>query len=207
MTIATRPTGTEPCGCWIRPSGSSSTAEGLLPATAKRTSAAESEIVTPVQVLYEVYRWAQRHVGDATAMEIVAHLEFTRFVPGGCHDRGRRRAAECRPRVGRGGRDDLRDGSLQRCELVTADADFRGLPGVILLERSPRSEPARPRSARAAGHAAPARGRATPTPRGASACTPRSTGSSATRSARVARADTRRGRVAGRRYRAVGRRA
>ena len=25
---------------------------------------------------------------------------------------------------------------LKRCELVTADADFRGLPGVTLLERA-----------------------------------------------------------------------
>ena len=38
------------------------------------------KIVTPTLVLYEVYRWARRHGGDRKAMEIVGHLENTRFA-------------------------------------------------------------------------------------------------------------------------------
>lgn len=79
---------------------------------------------------------AQRNGGDATAMEIVSHLEFTRFVPGDVTtavaavdvsaDHGLAAAQAMIYAAAR----------LNRCELVTADADFRGLPGVTLLERA-----------------------------------------------------------------------
>ena len=94
----------------------------------------EREIVTPVQVLYEVYRWARRHGGDASAMEIVSHLEFTRFVPADVTtaivavdmslDHGLAAADAMIYATAR----------LQRCELVTTDGDFGGLPGVTLLQ-------------------------------------------------------------------------
>jgi predicted nucleic acid-binding protein len=109
---------------------------GPLAAECGRYAAREREIVTPVQVLFEVYRWALRSGGDAAAMEIVSHLEFTRFVPvdvttavvaaqlGDDHSLA---AADAMIYA---------TARLQRCELVTADADFRGLPGVILLGES-----------------------------------------------------------------------
>ena len=80
-------------GCSTRQCGSSTSPAAASRICAARTCFAEREIVTPVQVLYEVYRWTLRHVGEQAAMEIVAHLEFTRFVAGRCHDRrGRRRS-------------------------------------------------------------------------------------------------------------------
>lgn len=98
--------------------------------------AREREIITPVQVLFEVYRWALRSGGDAAAMEIVSHLEFTRFVP-----------ADATPAViavqlgddhALAAADAMiyATARLHRCDLVTADADFRGLPGVVVLEAS-----------------------------------------------------------------------
>ncbi len=96
----------------------------------------EREIFTPVQVLYEVYRWAQRNGGDATAMEIVSHLEFTRFVPGDVTTAIV--AVDMSADHGLAAADAMiyATARLKRCELVTADADFRGLPGVTLLERA-----------------------------------------------------------------------
>jgi predicted nucleic acid-binding protein len=94
----------------------------------------EREIFTPVQVLYEVYRWAQRNGGDATAMEIVSHLEFTRFVPGDVTTAIV--AVDMGAEHGLAAADAMiyATARLNRCELVTADADFRGLPDVTLLE-------------------------------------------------------------------------
>jgi len=130
----TRPTATEALwvldsSIWVEYFGG-----GPLAAECGRYAVREREIVTPVQVLFEVYRWALRSGGDAAAMEIVSHLEFTRFVPvdvttavfaaqlGDDHSLA---AADAMIYA---------TARLQRCELVTADADFRGLPGVILLE-------------------------------------------------------------------------
>jgi predicted nucleic acid-binding protein len=91
------------------------------------------EIITPVQVLYEVYRWARRNGGDATAMEIVSHLEFTRFAPGDVTTAIV--AVDMSADHGLAAADAMiyATARLQGAELVTADADFRGLPGVTLL--------------------------------------------------------------------------
>jgi predicted nucleic acid-binding protein len=69
-------------------------------------------------------------------MEIVSHLESTRFVPTDVT------TAVIAVQLG----DDhalaaadamvYATARLHRCELITADADFRGLPGVVLLEAS-----------------------------------------------------------------------
>jgi hypothetical protein len=42
---------------------------------------AERDVVTPIQVLCEVYRWTLRHVREQAAMEVVAHMEATTFAP------------------------------------------------------------------------------------------------------------------------------
>jgi len=92
------------------------------------------DILTPAAVLYEVYRWARREGGDAAGMEAVAQLEQTRLVPADhivaivaaelSADRGLAAADAFIYAAAR----------LEGCELVTADTDFRGLPGVTLIE-------------------------------------------------------------------------
>ena len=69
-------------------------------------------------------------------MEIVAHLEATRFAPADVT------TAVVAVQLGRDHALAAADAMiyatarLHRCDLVTADADFRGLPGVVLLEAS-----------------------------------------------------------------------
>jgi predicted nucleic acid-binding protein len=92
------------------------------------------DILTPAAVLYEVYRWARREGGDVAGMEAVAQLEQTRLVPadhvvaivaaGLGADRGLAAADAFIYATAK----------LEGCELITADTDFRGLPGVTLIE-------------------------------------------------------------------------
>ena len=97
--------------------------------------AAERDVVTPVQVLYEVYRWTLRHVGEQAAMEVVGHMEATEFAPADVTTAVI--AVQLSAEHGLAAADAMiyATARLRRCELVTADADFRGLPGVTLLER------------------------------------------------------------------------
>jgi len=97
---------------------------------------AEREVVTPIQVLYEVYRWTLRHVGERAAMEVVGHMECTRFVPADVTTAVV--AVQLSADHGLAAADAMiyATARVKRCELVTADADFRGLPGVTLLERA-----------------------------------------------------------------------
>jgi predicted nucleic acid-binding protein len=91
------------------------------------------EIITPTLVLYEVYRWARRHGTDADAMEIVGHLEHTCFASAdvtvaiAAVDFSREHGLAAADAI------IYATARLHRCELVTADADFRGLPGVTLV--------------------------------------------------------------------------
>jgi predicted nucleic acid-binding protein len=97
---------------------------------------AEREVVTPIQVLYEVYRWTLRHVGERAAMEVVGHMECTSFAPADVTTAVV--AVQLSADHGLAAADAMiyATARLRGCELVTADADFRGLPGVTLLERS-----------------------------------------------------------------------
>jgi predicted nucleic acid-binding protein len=97
----------------------------------------ERDVVTPVQVLFEVYRWTLRHAGEQAAMEMVAHLEATRFAPADVTTAVV--AVRLTADHGLAGADAMiyATAQLWHCELVTADADFRGLPGVTLLELAP----------------------------------------------------------------------
>jgi len=94
----------------------------------------ERDVVTPVQVLFEVYRWTLRHASERAAMEVVAHLEATRFAPADATTAVV--AVQLGAEHGLAAADAMiyATARLQGCELVTADADFRGLPGVTLLE-------------------------------------------------------------------------
>jgi len=95
---------------------------------------AEREIITPVQVLYEVYRWTLRHVGERAAMEVVGHMECTRFARADVTTAVV--AVQLSADHGLAAADAViyATARLERGELVTLDTDFRGLPGVTLIE-------------------------------------------------------------------------
>jgi predicted nucleic acid-binding protein len=103
----------------------------------------EKDTVTPVQVLYEVYRWTLRHVGEEAAMEVVGHMEWTQFAPADVTTAVV--AVQMSVEHGLAAADAMiyATARLRRCELITADTDFRGLPGVTLLEAG-AAEPVAP---------------------------------------------------------------
>ena len=109
-------------------------ADGPLAAAFAPYLAPPEEVLTPAVVMYEVYRWARREGGDAPAMEAVAQLEQTRLVPAD------HIVAIVAAEVGADSGLAVADAfiyataRLEGCELVTADTDFRGLPGVTLIE-------------------------------------------------------------------------
>jgi uncharacterized protein len=130
----TRPTGTESLcaldsSIWVEYFGG-----GPRAGECERYVGGERGIVTSVQVLLEVYRWAQRSGGDSAAMEVVSQLELTRFAPVDVTTAVV--AAQLAEEHGLAAADAViyATARLHRCELVTADADFRGLPGVTLLQ-------------------------------------------------------------------------
>jgi predicted nucleic acid-binding protein len=109
-------------------------AGGALAARCEPLVRNEREIVTPTQVLYEVYRWARRHGDDSVAMEIVSHLEYTRFAP--VDVTTAIVAVDLSLEYGLAAADALiyAVARLEGCELVTLDGHFRSLPGVVLIE-------------------------------------------------------------------------
>ncbi len=109
-------------------------ADGPLAAAFAPYLSPPEEILTPVAILYEVYRWARREGGDPAAMEAVAQLEQTRLVP--ADHTVAIVAAELSSDRGLAAADAFiyATARLEGCELVTADTDFRGLPGVTLIE-------------------------------------------------------------------------
>jgi predicted nucleic acid-binding protein len=109
-------------------------ADGPLAAAFAPYLAPPEDVLTPAAVLYEVYRWARREGGDAPAMEAVAQLEQTRLVP--ADHIVAITAADLSIDHGLAAADALiyATARLEGCELVTADTDFRGLPGVTLIE-------------------------------------------------------------------------
>ena len=109
-------------------------ADGPLAARCASYLVAEREIITPVQVLYEVYRWTLRHVGERAAMEVVGHMECTRFAPATVTTAVVAVQSSADHGLAAAGAVIYATARLERCELVTLDADFRGLPGVVLIE-------------------------------------------------------------------------
>jgi predicted nucleic acid-binding protein len=80
------------------------------------------------------------HVDERAAMDVVSHMEATRFVPADVT--AAIVAVEMSVDHGLAAADAMiyATARLLRCELVTASADFRGLPGVILLEEQTAGE-------------------------------------------------------------------
>ncbi len=99
-----------------------------------------TQIVTPAIVLSEVYRAACRAGSDREAMSVVAQLEQTTISPLGSD--AAITAAELSRDHGLALADALiyAAARLEGCGLVTADTDFRGLPGVVLIEATAEAE-------------------------------------------------------------------
>ena len=93
-----------------------------------------AEVVTPTVVLFEVYRALRRHGRERAALRTVGEMEYTRFVAVGPHVAIT--AADLSIDHGLAAVDALvyAVARLEGCELITADVDFRGLPGVTLIE-------------------------------------------------------------------------
>ena len=93
-----------------------------------------AEVVTPTVVLLEVYRVLRRQGRERAALRTVGEMEYTRFVAVDTHVAIT--AADLSIDHGLAVVDALiyATARLEGCELVTADTDFRGLPGVTLIE-------------------------------------------------------------------------
>lgn len=91
------------------------------------------EIVTPTVVLYEVYKTLKRELGEEQALETVSQMEETRLVP------LTPRIAYLAADVSLEHRLPMADSivyataQVEGAKLVTSDADFKDLPGVLYL--------------------------------------------------------------------------
>jgi toxin FitB len=93
-----------------------------------------ADVVTPMIVMLEVYRVLRRRDLEGAALRTVGEMEYTRAVQ--ADSVVAISAADLSVDHGLGAADALvyATARLERCELVTADPDFRGLPGVVLVE-------------------------------------------------------------------------
>lgn len=93
-----------------------------------------SKLVTPTTVLFETYRILMRHWSQDVAYLAVAEMEYTRVVS--LDSAMVIAAADFSLEHGLATADAFvyAAARLNGCELVTSDADFRGLPGVTLIE-------------------------------------------------------------------------
>jgi predicted nucleic acid-binding protein len=91
-------------------------------------------VVTPTVVLFEVYRICNRRGEERTAMAAVGEMEHSHIAP--ADSTVAITAAELSIDHGLAAADAIvyATARLNGCDLVTADADFRGLPGVVLVE-------------------------------------------------------------------------
>jgi predicted nucleic acid-binding protein len=103
-----------------------------------------AEVVTPTLVMLEVYGVLRRNDCERSAVTVVGEMEFTRSVP--ADSLVALVAADLSLEYGLATADAIifATARLQSCELVTADADFRGLPGVTLIEAGDADEVANP---------------------------------------------------------------
>jgi toxin FitB len=109
-------------------------ADGPLADRVQPYLVAAERIVTPAVVLYEVYRWARRTGTDPVAMSIVAQLEQTQLVPADSAVALTAAELGLEHQLAVADAFVLATARLRGCDLVTADSDFRGLPGVVLIE-------------------------------------------------------------------------
>ena len=108
--------------------------DGPLAARCSEHLADLAEVVTPTVVLLEVYRVLRRQGRERAALRTVGEMEYTRIVSVDTHVAIT--AADLSIEHGLAAVDALiyATAMLEGCELVTADIDFRGLPGMTLVE-------------------------------------------------------------------------
>jgi toxin FitB len=100
-----------------------------------------AQVLTPAVVLYEVYRWLKRERGDEEALMAAAQLAKTQVVP--VTATLALTAADLGLEHGLPMADSFiyATAVAAGAELVTSDADFASLPGVIYLPK-PKASPA-----------------------------------------------------------------
>ena len=108
--------------------------DGPLAARCSEHLADLAEVVTPTVVLLEVYRVLRRQGRERAALRTVGEMEHTRFIAVDTHVAIT--AADLSIDHGLAAVDAVvyATARLEGCELVTADPDFCGLPGVTLIE-------------------------------------------------------------------------
>ncbi len=91
-------------------------------------------VATPTVVMFEAYRALRRRGVEPAAMGLVGEMEFTRLVP--VDTSVAIAAADLSLDHGLAAVDAMvyATARLLGCDLVTLDAHFRGLPGVVLIE-------------------------------------------------------------------------
>lgn len=91
------------------------------------------EVLTPVIVLYEVYKKIKRERGEETAKLCLAQIEKTRVVP--MEEGTALLAADLSLELSLPMADAfvLATARMHRARLVTSDADFRGISGAEVL--------------------------------------------------------------------------
>lgn len=102
-----------------------------------------AQVLTPAVVLNEVYRWLKRERGEEAALAAAAQLAKTQVVP--VTATLALTAADLGLEHGLPMADSLiyATAVAAGAELVTSDADFASLPGVVYLPK-PRPGPAEP---------------------------------------------------------------
>ena len=97
-----------------------------------------SEVVTPTVVLYEVYKIIRRERSEEEALLAVSQIQKTRLVP--LSETIALDAAEISLSHGLAMADSIiyATARAKQAELVTGDADLRGLPGVTYLAKRRR---------------------------------------------------------------------
>jgi predicted nucleic acid-binding protein len=102
-----------------------------------------AQVLTPVIVLYEVYRWLKRERGEEEALIAAAQIAKTQVVP--VTVTLALTAADLGLEHGLPMADSLVYATAMStgAELITSDADFASLPGVIYLAK-PKPGPSTP---------------------------------------------------------------
>ena len=95
-----------------------------------------SELVTPTVVLYEVYKLVRRERSEEEALLAAAQVQKTRLVP--LSDSLALAAADASLEFRLAMADSIvyATARAENAELVTSDADLRGLPGVTYLPKA-----------------------------------------------------------------------
>jgi predicted nucleic acid-binding protein len=100
---------------------------------------ASSKVVTPTVVLYEVYKLVKRQRTEEEALLAAAQIQKTRLVP--LSDSLALAAADVSLEFRLAMADAVvyATARAEEAELVTSDADLRGLPGVTFLPKAGKS--------------------------------------------------------------------